>query len=85
MYMKGKDEAAALVAVLQNTAESSEARTQACEAVLALSKSDVTCVPLHRASHARVARSRTARSPQVRRTVQRRRHPRRRQRRQGHR
>ena len=81
---KGKDEAAALVAVLQNTAESSEARTQACEAVLALSKSDVTCVPLHRASHARVL-SHRARSPQVCRTVQRRRHPRRRQRRQGHR
>ena len=58
--MKGKDEAAALVAVLQNTAESSEARTQACEAVLALSKSDVTCVPLHRASHACAARSHTA-------------------------
>ena len=39
---KGKDEAASLVAVLQNAGESSEARCQACEAVHQLTKSDVT-------------------------------------------
>ena len=39
---KGKDEAAGLVAVLQNAGESSEARCQACEAVHQLTKSDVT-------------------------------------------
>ena len=44
--MKGKDEAAALVAVLQSTNDS-EARSSACEAVLQLTKSDATCAGPH--------------------------------------
>ena len=43
--MKGKDEAAALVAVLQNTGDS-EARASACESVLLLTKADATCAVL---------------------------------------
>ena len=46
MTKGNKDEAAALVAVLQSPSEASEARCSACEAVLNLSKSDVTCAVL---------------------------------------
>ena len=43
--MKGKDEAAALVAALQSTSDS-EARASACESVLLLTKADATCAVL---------------------------------------
>ena len=43
--MKGKDEAAALVAALQSPGDS-DARTSACEAVLHLTKSEATCAVL---------------------------------------
>ena len=43
---KGKDEAAALVAVLQSASEPSDARCSACEAVLHLTRSDVACAVL---------------------------------------
>ena len=43
--MKGKDEAAALVAALQSTSDS-EARASACDSVLLLTKSDATCAVL---------------------------------------
>jgi len=44
--LRSKEEAVALTTTLQNTAESTEARCAACDAVLALTKSDAACAVL---------------------------------------
>ena len=44
--LKSKEEAVALTTTLQNAAESVEARCAACDAVLALTKSDSACAVL---------------------------------------
>ena len=44
--LKTKEEAVALTATLQNTAESIEARCTACDQILALTKSDADCAVL---------------------------------------
>ena len=44
--LRSKEEAVALTATLQNTAESTENRLAACDAVLACTKSDAACAIL---------------------------------------